>query len=67
MFALILTAIKNIILMKYFLSILLFSIISVNAYSQFSIPGKVKKAFKTQYPEATDVNWINKPFPESPL
>ena len=46
--------------MKYFLSILLFSIVSVNAFSQFSIPGKVKKAFKTQYPEATDVNWINK-------
>jgi len=46
--------------MKYLLTILILTTISFVTYSQNYIPGKVKKAFKTQYPKASDAKWISK-------
>lgn len=46
--------------MKKVLSILILSVITISLFSQTRLPGKVKKAFKAQYAEATDANWTSK-------
>ena len=43
--------------MKYLLSILMVSFLTIGAYSQTRPPSKVRKAFEAQYPQATNAKW----------